>query len=265
MIATLPRVILPRFEFPAWLRHGRERAANMLAPLGGMLTPLGVSGVAANPLASVPWVAQWKFNNDGSDSIGSNHLTNNHSATFTTGKLGGATGATRLVAASVQYWSVASNATLQMGSGVKWMISAWVNPTSYGVSNTLWSKGIYGGAEYGLFLSSTNIELYTNGTLRVTVGTPVTTAAWSLVVVWYDGTTYSIAVNNGTAVTGSSGDTNSGSGALLIGARPDALTTPYSWNGLVDDVCIAKSTSTFVTQAVLDALWNGGNGTETLA
>lgn len=95
------KILLPRLEFPAWLRFPRgvsdERVARMLAPLGGMLTPLGVSGIAANVLASVPWVAQWKFNNTGNDSIGSNNLTNNNSATFTTGKLGGATGAVTLV------------------------------------------------------------------------------------------------------------------------------------------------------------------------
>lgn len=46
---TFPdRKIIPRLEFPAWLRHGRARVANMLAPLGGMLTPLGVNTVAQN-------------------------------------------------------------------------------------------------------------------------------------------------------------------------------------------------------------------------
>lgn len=43
------KILLPRFEFPAWLKHPRERVAQMLAPLGGTLTPLGVSG--ANPFS----------------------------------------------------------------------------------------------------------------------------------------------------------------------------------------------------------------------
>lgn len=45
-------IILPRFEFPRWLRFPRgvsdERVTRMLAPLGGMLTPLGVSVAATN-------------------------------------------------------------------------------------------------------------------------------------------------------------------------------------------------------------------------
>lgn len=46
-------IVLPRLEFPRWLRFPRgvsdERVAKMLTPLGGMLSPLGVS-VTQTPL-----------------------------------------------------------------------------------------------------------------------------------------------------------------------------------------------------------------------
>ena len=101
------------------------------------MTPGGV-----NPLASVPWVAQWKFNNNGNDSIGANTLTNGAGATFTAGKLGGATGATQLVAANSQYWSIADNAALSMGGGAWFTICAWVylDDIAAGVSKSICSN-----------------------------------------------------------------------------------------------------------------------------
>lgn len=56
-------IILPRLEFPRWLRFPRgvsdERVARMLAPLGGMLTPLGVSGAKPFSPADIAGLQLW--------------------------------------------------------------------------------------------------------------------------------------------------------------------------------------------------------------
>lgn len=57
------KILVPRLEFPRWLRFPRgvsdERVAKMLAPLGGTLTPLGVSAVAAFSPTQISGLVAW--------------------------------------------------------------------------------------------------------------------------------------------------------------------------------------------------------------
>lgn len=227
-----------------------------------------VGAVAASVLASVPWVAQWKFNNDGNDSIGTNHLTNNNSATFTTGKLGGATGATQLVAASSQYWSVADNPVLSTGN-VDFFVCAWVyldtKPANAGVLSKL---GGAGEREFNLIYFSSGDRFRWNwGDINFgdanTFGAPAT-ATWYLVSAYHrssDGEC-GIAVNNGffdtfTAV----GGTDS---AVAFSIGRGVVSSNY-WDGRIDNVCIAKGTGAVANlTGVRDALYNGGAGTEAI-
>lgn len=54
------KILIPRFEFPAWLKHPRERVSHMLAPLGGGgLMPLGVSAAAQFVPTDISGLAAW--------------------------------------------------------------------------------------------------------------------------------------------------------------------------------------------------------------
>ena len=230
-------------------------------------------GRAANVLAAVPWVAQWKFNNDGQDSIGTNHLTHNNSATFTTGKLGGATGATQLVAASSQYWSVADNAALSTGN-VDFTICAWVYLDSVVGLRVITSKWDSAASlEWILYYNGTfNFGWTTDGvTPFFVVGNTfgvATAGIWYCVIAGHDATlnlTF-ISVNDGAqdvlSVTGGF-NTNS---TVRLGVYLNAL--QGFLDGRIDNVCIAKSTAGgggVLTAAQRTAFYNAGVGTEVLA
>lgn len=234
---------------------------------------MGAGVSAANVLATVPWVAQWKFNNNGNDSVGSNTLTNNNSATFTTGILGGATGATQLVAASGQYWSITDNAALSMGAGIDFLISLWFYLDSIGITRPLLDKSssafVAANTEYTMYIYGVDQKIYfhtSNGASLKTVGPSavVTLSTWHHVVVWFNSSagTLNMKLDNAATVTTTSvPDTQDSNKQFNIGMYGSLQSY---MDGRVDNVCIAKGTGAVPTQAVLDALWNGGAGTETL-
>lgn len=216
--------------------------------------------------AGVPWAAQWKFNNNGNDSIGTNNLTAVNSPTFTTGILGGATGATLLVAASSQNWSVADNATLRPTADIS--ILAWVYLTSK-TSGTIIAKG--SANEYELLYNSTTdrFRVSLDGAAHYltadTFGAP-SIGAWYCVMAWFDsatGTQY-ISVNNGAADSQTGLTEAPGTAAVTIGQRGSS--TLY-WDGRIDNVCIATSAvggGGVLTPAQRTAFYNGGAGTEAI-
>ena len=219
------------------------------------------NGATVNPLASVPWVAQWKFNNDGNDSIGSNTLTNNNSATFTDGKLGGAQGATALAAASSQSWNIASNANLQTGN-VDFMVCLWVYPTAGG-NMTFVSKGVNGSIfEWYIDTSGSGTSFTITGYTAGASGPVITQNNWHLIVAWQDRTlqTVNINIDHGTTVTSNAGSNFSTAGAGNF--RVSGIGSSTTYTGRIDCVGFAKGAGSVPTQAVLDALWNDGAGTE---
>lgn len=228
---------------------------------------------AVNLLASVPWVAQWKFNNDGQDSIGANNLTANNSPTFTTGKLGGATGATQLVAASSQYWSIADNAALGTGD-LDYTICAWAYAESFGGYRLIISKQNSGvpDAEYflGYHVVQDRLAFISRNTdlaLANDVGTPAL-ATWYCLIAWYDSVlaTVNLQINNGSVNTVARTVLGAHfSSAVRIGA---INSDPGSfWNGRIDNVCIAKSAAGgggVLSAAARSAFYAAGVGTENL-
>lgn len=237
----------------------------------------GAGGGASNVLASVPWVAQWKFNNNGNDSIGANNLTNTNSATFTTGKLGGATGATQLVAASSQYWSIADNAALSMGD-VDFTICAWVYADSRPAADGIVSKSTSGGlnvnTEYtiGCQTVPNHFAFFvgdgtTLGQVSSTSFGGPAVATWYCVIAWHDSVndTLNIQINDGTidSVAWTTGCPDR-TGAFNIGRRYNG---GQYWDGRIDNLCIAKSAAGgggVLTAAQRTAFFNAGVGTETL-
>lgn len=240
----------------------------------------GGSGAAASVLASVPWVAQWKFNGDGQDAIGTNHLTNNNSATFTTGLLGGASGATQLVRASNQYHSVANNAQLVTGN-VDILIAVAVYLDSKPGSANMYIAGKASDGsndEWGLLyrnFSGENRFAFVirpqNGSAKFAVantfGSPPL-STWCRIVAWFDsvGQTVNIKVNNGatdTVATAGVVPLSSSTATLYLGNLTGAAS--FAWDGRLDNFCYAVGAGAVPSAAVLTALDNGGAGTETLS
>ena len=219
------------------------------------------NGATVNPLASVPWVAQWKFNNDGNDSIGSNTLTNNNSATFTTGKLGGATGATQLVAASSQYWSKAIS--LDVTGGV------WISGWYY--ANSIPNNGIILGLASPAFPRVIWYQILTNSVIRMLVRNSantsdktfdvgsVSTSTWFWFAGGYDATAQTVWGRlNGSAVSRAAWTQG-----ILSPSNNVYVSSSYGHlDGQVDNLTLA--TGAEPSTAILDALYNSGNGTETL-
>lgn len=276
-IALPPRqILLPRFEFPAFLRHLKDDAVSqMRSPLGGagqIGGALGVGrGAASNILASVPWVAQWKFNGDGNDSIGTNHLTAVSSPTFTTGKLGGATGATQLTSAGNESWFILSNASVQTGN-IDFLIAAWVYFDIFTTAGIVGKDEGTAADDYRLDYETTSSRfrffICNAGAVKGIVsansfGAP-SLATWCLIVAWYNSAlgTVNICGNNGTIDSAAcSGVPRAGTQPLRVGAF---RTTTSALNGRLDNVLFAEGAGAVPSQTVLDALWNGGAGTETL-
>ena len=236
------------------LSFSRARRAAILA-----------GGGAPNPLAAVPWKAQWKFNNSGADAIGANTLTNNNSATFTNGKLGGSTGATQLVSASTQFWSVASNSNLQAGAN-DILLTGWFYPdTSHlGIIIAKGANGVAGG-EYRVYINGTTLRFdvsNASATLKFVTAT-ASVGAWHWFAAWRSTATDKIYLNvdgGTTQETDLAGlIVHAGTEPLYIGDQ-NAFSSPF--NGKIDNVAFAKGTGAVPTAAILSALYNGGAGTE---
>jgi hypothetical protein len=254
------------------LYTGSKQHKRLMRGLAG-----GGAVAAPNPLASVTWVAQWKFNNDGNDSIGANHLTGagagGNLPTFTTGHLGGATGATALTIINSQYWSIADNAALSMGN-VDCSFCAWVYLSALGGYQTILAKQ-QASREYRLYVENgTNLftfEVSQNGgsfdaIVQATNSGAPSTGTWHCVVAWHDSVadTINLSINDVSETpTAYALGINDGTDAFTIGQ----LASTFFWGGCIDNVCIAKSAAGgggVLSAAQRTAFYNAGTGTETL-
>lgn len=281
------KVLMPHFEIPRFLRNLKDdtlarmmqqRTSGKNVQVGNRGILLSQGGAGANPLATVPWVAQWKFNNNGNDSIGANNLTNNNSATFTTGKLGGATGATQLVRASSQYWSIVDNAALSTGD-VDFSVLAWVYLDSKPAAEYMYAVSRSSGTlvEYNLFYSTGTDRLIfeiwnagltiSNSVSANNFGSP-SLATWYCVMAWHDSVanTVNISVNDGTVNTAATTIAPGDLAVSTVIGRYNITSSRY-WDGRVDNVCIAKSAAGsggVLSAAQRTLFYNAGVGTETL-
>lgn len=259
-------ILTPRLEFPAWVRKIGD-PLKMLSPLGGMLAPLAVNGVAANPLASAPQVAHWKFNNDANDSVGSNHLTAVNSPTFATGKL---SEAAAYAAASNQYHSVADNATLSTGD-VDFYVCAWVKLNSRTAYRPLVSKGDAGyGAEFYLAIhpytyhAMWSVFKQSPRTQTVAYGTTfgaLSTGTWYFLEGYHDSTNnlIGVAVNGGAFNTAAhSVGVNDSTFAFEVGR----ISGVGYMDGYIDSLRFFKGSGAILTSDQRAYLYNSGSGTE---
>lgn len=249
-----------------------------------MPAPLTVSTASAllnwrSVLASVPWGAQWKFNNDGTDSIGSNHLTATNSPTFTTDKSGATNRATQLAKASSQYWSVADNAALSIGANNMCM-AAWVYMDSLPGAASLYQVcGKWGNdtnnREYvlvydkGGFVGGSNAFRFgvsSDGvtSTSVTWNAVASLSTWYLVICRYDGVNIYISVNDGTEVSAAySSGIFDGTSRFAVGTL-GASGASFPLDGRVDNCVVAKGAGAALSQAQRDALYAAGVGTEAI-
>jgi hypothetical protein len=213
-------------------------------------------------------VASWKLA-DLTDSVGSNTLTNNNSATFSAGQIGNAV---YVASASNQYLSITSNSAVQTGD-VDWTIGSWVYLTSTGFLGAAVSKrgDTSGSSEYFIFYFGTNDNLFHARVARPTdsevdvaasnFGTP-NAGTWYCLLVWHDATadTLNISVNNGTANSVATGGAlQAASSALFeIGAQASGGQSTF-WNGRIDNV---NKWSRVLTAGERTRFFNSGVGCE---
>lgn len=191
-------------------------------------------------------------------------LTNNNTATYTTGKINnGASFAT----ASSQSLSCASNTHVQPGSGsftiAFWWKATTLNPLQ---AQALVSKDTNTPANSRDFTIDTfggDIRFYSQGGaggFATTGGTPaLTTGTWYYVVARYDqpGATFKVMVNNANQATAANiGGIDSSTAPFRIGASSYSGFENYV-DGVIDEVGFWKQ---YLTDQNCTDLYNGGSG-----
>jgi Concanavalin A-like lectin/glucanases superfamily len=145
-----------------------------------------------------------------------------------------------------------------------WSMNCWINPAA--TQTDTWGAAWYvggAGAPNGAYwirtaASPTAWTLWNGSTSSVTATIPVST--WSMTTITYDGA-YARAYTNGVLVSGPTAQTiNAASGTWFLGDI-SAAGTSYSYQGLMDEVGMWDRE---LTQAEITALYNSGNGLETM-
>lgn len=203
-------------------------------------------------------VSYWKLDEasgNALDAHGSNELTE------TSGTIGAATGkitgARDFEAGDTEYFTIASNSSLQTGD-IDWTFSAWINLES-DVTGCIAGKGVgleAGNYEWELIrVGGGNYRLYMGGTFRV-AATLADVGSWIHVLVWHDATNNVVGISlNGSETTESySGGETADSSNFSIGA--ENAPSRY-FDGLI---CECGFWKRVLTSTERDDLYNSGNG-----
>lgn len=193
-----------------------------------------------------------------SDSVGSNHLTEETATT-----VGQGTGHVLAYAAEFAADSsleVASNSSLEADG--QWTIAVWFYPESSNVGSIggKWEGTI--GYEWLLYMNSaTSVQLQIAG--GGLVSDSCTADAWNLVIAWYDpiGNEAAIQINNGTPQTSTLGGTiTAGASPVVFGRNPDSFAFGgQRFTGKLGPIQWHQGSILDSTERA--ALWNSGNGT----
>lgn len=222
---------------------------------------VGVAGGASTLLTGL--VASWKLDNT-SDSAGSNTLTNNNSVTFTAGKIGNAA---TLVAASSQYLSLATNASVE-GGDVDYTIGFWMKTNSTATGYVPLGKDTDTGREYYFFKPDSSFDFQFSVFRSTTAVTALldigsySSGVWYCVIGWHDATanTVNISVNDITPASTATGGALDAvtSAQFRIGARQYPSFESYL-DGQIDNVNIWRRV---LTAGERTAFYNAGAGIE---
>jgi hypothetical protein len=197
------------------------------------------------------------------DAHGSNDLTDNNTVTSGTGIVGTAAS---LAMANSEYFSHASNASLQMGD-IDFTIAMWVNLASDGTVMKILAKdsGAANAQEYAIDMPVAQFRFLVDSSSATYVaqvagggGLPPATATWHFVVGWHDAVanTVNVCANDGAvASTSTSGQAPvTGASDFNIGRRQAG---DFYTDGLIDQVGIWKRK---LTSDEITYLYNSGNG-----
>jgi hypothetical protein len=208
----------------------------------------------------VSWWSLDETSGTRNDSFSTNHLTDNNTVTYATGKIGNAA---QFASANSEYLSIADNAAVSMGD-IDFTLCGWSYLTDTGGYHELFGK--FGSSVYEytvLYHSAANrFRFYVSNdgtnTSYVTADNygAVSANQWAYVCAWHDAVanTINIQVNDGTVNSASySTGVYNGAASFMIGARQSA----FYYTGNLDEVALYKK--------VLSAdektwLYNSGNG-----
>ena len=206
-------------------------------------------------------VSYWPLESNGNDSIGTNHLTgitDTAPTSYSAAKLGNGANFDVDVPNSM---GIASNSTLQMGSGVAGTWFGWFSYTGDNAS-AIFAKGsglTAATREYGAAVSGGALTFsVSNGTTVATATCPDSISINTLYFfdAWYDGSsTFGIRVNRGTAGTNTTTLIRSGTGNFWLGFRQ----TTQWMDGQLDSIGFFKRV---LSSTELDELYNAGAGLE---
>jgi hypothetical protein len=173
------------------------------------------------------------------------------------------------VAAQSQFWSIATNASLQMGASVDVTLAGWIWFDSLSNGNNVFIKARNPttNIEYECFYQTATakirFDVTANGTTQVTVDTATTpvVGTWNFLVCRYDGTNISTQLNNGTLVnTAFTTDIFSTTNRFCFGSNDDS---GLFHDGRLDSWGIWKSSrgnGGALSAAQLTFLYNNGYG-----
>lgn len=209
-------------------------------------------------------VSYWKLDEasgNATDSVGSNTLTNVNSSVRATGKINNGAD---LESGSAQYFSIAdaSQSGLDFGTG-DFTFNIWIKPESIGTNGDgFFSKGSGGGnSQYWMRFNNNTGNvlrfLTTQGSSESSVSTSaagISVGNWYMLTFKRSGTTLSIKVNAGTAVTATGTVRNcDNASAFLLGAGPG--NQPF--DGILDEVGVWNRATTDEEDT---QLYNAGAG-----
>jgi len=210
-------------------------------------------------------ISYWKLDEASGtrvDSAGTNNLTDNNTVGSATGIIGNAAS---FVAASSQYLSCASNASLQMAGNTDFTISAWVKlASSISANASLVTKdsNAANSRDYTLdYLLGGGFRFYIQGgsTYIASTAAPAATL-WYFLVAWYDSSNgqLHIRINDITTYDSATGATGTDVSApeFRIGARERSIEPDYA-DAVIDEVGLWKRK---LTAGEITALYNGGAG-----
>ena len=196
------------------------------------------------------------------DAHGTNDLTDNNTVTQVAGVVGNAA---KFTAVSLEYLSIADNASISTGD-IDFWLSCWVYFDSGIAIQAIIAKGdTLLAAEYTLFRTVTDelVFLVGNGINSGSVSAAITGGTWHFVLAWHDAAnnTVNFKVDGGSTVSAAyaSGGQNSDH-PLHLGAT----FVPLAFlNGRIDQACFGKSPAGGVA-GIIDEIgtriYNGGSG-----
>lgn len=241
-----------------------------------MATPVGkILLMGPNYPARYGVVEHWAGNEASGAALATisaaNALTDNNTVTSNPGKVYAT--ARQFTAANSEYLSLADNAAISMGAGVRMMGAVWVYADTFGNRQIVGQYTATGNqrgwdVSYNSGTSRFYFEVSATGSSTLTTvsadtfGAP-SLATWYLIVYGYDGALLYVSVNGGAFDTAAfSADIFDSTGSFVVGASNDG--TSSFWNGRTGPVTLAKNPPGGVTLALLtefrDRNWNGGAG-----